>query len=989
VAAPKIIPTTPAFEPDDRQRQAIEHVDGPMLVVAGAGTGKTTVLTRRIARLIREQGVLPQYILATTYAENAAHEMSDRVQSELRGTNIAGLQAKTFHAYCNELLARAGKQFRVLDEKDLWIFLRRRIAEFHLDYFVRAANVGQFLGDLLSFMQRCQDELVTPERYAEYVAQLELGSLPAQRVSRSKDELSPEEVLGRCREISRVFTTVEQMLKADNLGSFGHMITHAHALLENDPALLAAERERTRYILVDEFQDANFAQVKILQMLAGETRNIFAVGDPDQAIYRFRGASSAAFGLFQHHFPGSKLVVLDKNRRSTTPILKNAFALISANPSTFPAGGASSFPYQRSPLVSTREEEAHKAGTELPSLAVDIVPLVDKTDKEVEAADLVQTIRERQKQFRCDWGDFAVIYRQHLHRDEVAEELSEAGIPFAIENMDVLATPDVRDVLACLGAVVSPVDGASLFRVSALPQFGIDPEKLRAGMKSAPKDSKGIAAVLAVIDGGSAVLETVRQTAEEIARAQAKGRKALDIVIRRFQLSRESMALDAFLDFVVRWETKPITESGSIGELVDYLADFREANGVVPLPAREENAVHLVSAHAAKGLEFDHVFIIRVNSGSFPCSFKEHLVDLPRELRDSESFAAGDDKQLDKEEERRLFYVAMTRARDTLTLYGRRGRGKTDPSPPGYLRDLLANRSLSPWIRQRNAHALQSQIFASATNAPSRTSEWLSMPPVTVMHTRLSPTAIETYKRCPLQFKLAREWNLPREVPAALHYGSVMHAVLKTYYESLRAGRPKTSEELLELFRASLADASIQERYQHDLYEKLGTKQLTAFFDACLRNPAPDVIHTEEMFEIQVGETTVAGRIDRMDRLSDGRVVVIDYKTGRSKSQKDADDSLQLSIYAMAAREKWQYDAGSLVFYNLEQNAAVSTTRSAAELDAVRTTVLDVAQKIADGKFEADPGFHCNFCPYLTLCPAKEKKLYTMPASKKAAHSRN
>ncbi len=338
----------------------------------------------------------------------------------------------------------------------------------------------------------------------------------------------------------------------------------------------------------------------------------------------------------------------------------------------------------------------------------------------------------------------------------------------------------------------------------------------------------------------------------------------------------------AFLNFVAYWEKKPITESGSIAELVDYLSYFREAGGVVPMPAREENAVHLISAHSAKGLEFKHVFILRVNPPSFPNSYREKLVELPRELRDPESFVEGDDKALSDEEEVRLFYVAMTRARDTLALYGRGGRGKKDPTPPGFLRDILANKSLAPFVRKRDAHALQAQIFAAAAEPVSRTSQWLSQPPITVLHTRLSATAVETYIRCPLQFKLAREWNLPREVPAALHYGSVMHAVLKTYYDSLGMGRPKTLDELLELFRTGLADASIQERYQHDLYERQGIQQLKDFLDACGREPIPDVLHTEEMFEISIGGTIVAGRIDRMDRLSDGRVVVID-RSGRTK----------------------------------------------------------------------------------------------------------
>ncbi len=159
MASTKFKPRGPAVIPDERQRQAIQHVHGPMLVVAGAGTGKTTVLTRRIAALIREGHARPEEILALTYTDNAAKEMRERVQEELRGADLSGLRAVTFHAYCNELLKENGRGFGVLDEKDLWILLRKRIRELQLSYFVRAANVTQFLDDLLDFLRRCHDEL--------------------------------------------------------------------------------------------------------------------------------------------------------------------------------------------------------------------------------------------------------------------------------------------------------------------------------------------------------------------------------------------------------------------------------------------------------------------------------------------------------------------------------------------------------------------------------------------------------------------------------------------------------------------------------------------------------------------------------------------------------------------------------------------------------------------------------------------------------------
>ncbi len=253
--------------------------------------------------------------------------------------------------------------------------------------------------------------------------------------------------------------------------------------------MLAKERQSARYILVDEFQDANFAQVKILSALAGDERNVFAVGDPDQAIYRFRGASSAAFGLFHRHFPGARLVVLEKNQRSTTAILQCAFALIDKNPPVFSGFNeftASTLGYKRNPLKSARDERAVAEGkTSPPNVAVEVVAL---SGRDYECADIVRTIEEKRRQLRCRWSDFAVLYRSHFHRDDIARELGEKGIPFTIENMDVLDTPEVRDLLACLGAVDSTADAASLMRVAALPQFKIDPEKFRSAMRAVPRD---------------------------------------------------------------------------------------------------------------------------------------------------------------------------------------------------------------------------------------------------------------------------------------------------------------------------------------------------------------------------------------------------------------------------------------------------------------------------------------------------------------------
>jgi len=978
-------PVARSLQPDERQRQAIEHVHGPLLVVAGAGTGKTTVLIRRIVRLIHENCARADEILALTYTDNAAAEMHERIQAELHAAS-SRLQVSTFHAYCNNLLIRNKKHFGVLDDKDLWIFLRKRIRELRLNYFVRAANISKFLDDLLEFTRRCHDELVGPDKYAEYVRRLERGELPIPRVCKSKDvdSLTDNEVLGRCREIANVYSKVEEMLTAENLGTFGHMITRAYELLRQEPELLAREREHARFILVDEFQDANFAQVKLLQLLAGEQRNIFAVGDPDQAIYRFRGASSAAFALFQHTFPAATVVALEKNRRSTASILKCAYALISKNPESF-GGTNAALRYKRAPLVSAREEEAAQKAQSLPSVPVEAV-LFSGKGKDLESSDVASVLRQRQRQLRCKWSDFAVIYRIHQHRDELVEQLAAQGIPYTIEGMDVMDAGEARDLFACLGAVVSANDDASLFRVGALPQFAIDPEKLRARIQALPRDTErgGVASVLGQIEGGAAVLSALQEVRDEIARTSAKSRGALEIIIRKFGFQRSSPVLAAISEFVSRWETKSIVRTKELAELLEYLEYFREARGAIPLATPDRDAVRLMTAHAAKGLEFNHVFILRANSNSFPASYRESLVEFPRELRDVDSVAPQDDKTLHDQEERRLFYVAMTRARDSLAIYAKRGTGQ-DPTPAGYLRSLLKDSTLRDSLRQRAARGFQTDLFAQAAPATAtRLAQWVELPPALDLSAKLSASAAQTYETCPLQFKLEREWKIPGEVPAAMQYGASMHRVLRSYYDSVRFSRTMSDDAVIELFRVDLRDARIQDPYQHDLYETQGIAQLKEFLAACQNRAIPEVLHTEEFFEVKLGETTVVGRIDRVDKLPGGEIVITDYKTGKPQSQEDADESLQLSIYALAAREKWGYRADHVVFHNLEENSFVVTRRSDVQLQEARLKVEEVAAKIAAGEFEAKTGFHCWFCAYRTLCPATEKRLYSISGATKA-----
>jgi superfamily I DNA/RNA helicase/RecB family exonuclease len=978
------------FTPDSQQKKAIDHVHGPMLVVAGAGTGKTTVLVERVVRLIESGAAPADEIVAVTFTHNAALELRERVASRIGALWAGALQVCTFHAYCNNLLTRAGKNFTPLTREDLYVLLRRELRNLGLKYYIRAAKPGQFLNSLLTFFDRCDDELVTATRYREYVEEVKAGKHPLPRVLKSDamESLKREEVIDRCEEIAIVFSRVNEMLAERSLGTFGQQISRAVRLLAEDAQMRGNEQSHARFILIDEFQDSNIAQIKLCKLLAGDTQNIFAVGDPDQAIYRFRGATSGAFDHFCKEFSNVQQVALTQNRRSLGPILRCAFRVIDQN-------SASLNGLRRQPLVSAREAAGEKGQ------AVELTYIPSQLTADVEAIEVADAIEKLHRQCpghatrtgreRCSWKHIAILFRQHTHREQLARELTKRRIPVVVRGVDVLDTPEVRDAMAVVRAITNRGDNAALFRVASLPMFAIDPAELRAALSAAGRHAR-LETVLAKVKGGPRILEMqeqARAAAEQVAHQAAA---VLEIGIKHFAITK-SEAVRALQSFTAGWLQKNLTVSGSIEEFLEYLQFYTEANGRVCLPEPEDSydAVQFMSVHIAKGLEFPHVFVLRATSGSFPSHYQEDLFEFPAALRDSLATAEGDPKELHKEEERRLFYVGMTRARDTLSLYGKRSSSKKQPmppcyieaSPPGFMREIVADKSVLQDCSARLVEPrLDIQASRAETQAYSPAAEWMLLPPARSMDSiSLSATRIETYNLCPLRFKIETDWNLPGEPAPAMQFGNAVHTALKAYNDSIQAGRPLSQPDLLQVFVTQMEISAFEDPHQRKLYLEQGLKQLAEFYYLRNLEPRAEVLSTEKVFSIIIGGVKVVGRIDLAQRSRQGGITILDYKTGVAKDEEEADKSLQLSIYALAAQQEWNELPESVAFYNLENNAEVRTARSLEDLEGARARIMEVAQSIQAGKFRPKTGFHCQWCGYRELCPAQEEPLYSIASA--------
>jgi DNA helicase-2/ATP-dependent DNA helicase PcrA len=966
------------------QRRAIEHTDGPLLVIAGAGTGKTRVITERIRHVLEQDETLTgENILGLTFTLKAAGEMKARVMKTC-GERAAGITLSTFHSFCESLLKETKSGRLLLDKVDHWILLRRNMRRLQLDKYRRLAEPGQFLSDFIEFFSRCQDELVSSadyERYAEGLA----AKLEAERALLDEDTYGERlETVEQQREIARAYRASEELLREKNRLTFGSLITGAIELLEKDAALREQLQQRFRHILVDEFQDTNIAQLRLIELLAGQGRNVIAVGDNDQAIYRFRGASFGSFQIFLQRFANWKKgddssryrVTLTENYRSTPNILRVATEVISHNEVS------ADFPTKSLTAVKPEGEK---------------IRIAEVASPEAEAQWVADEI-ERLHNAGRKWRDIAILYRQHAHRDGVVEQLAQRGIPFAIAGLSILDHPLVKDVIANLRLIVKPYDDVACARVLSAPAWKLQPESLLRLTEKA-RGKKGAKSLFDALQlpQGQLPFDAAHPAPTELLAFHAAQRKklrkntareTLDDVIEWLEVAQRAAERDRkyvrrLVEFAKEWEAK--SETRSLTEFVEYLEYFQQANGSIALDDDAPgDAVQLMTVHGAKGLEFSHVFVLRVNSGSFPPWKRPMLFEFPVELM-KEELPEGD---FHIQEERRLFYVALTRAQDRLTLTTFIEDMLMDPAVKR--RDV---RQIAPKLADATeeengqADAGEGSLFQGAGEPPrifSRIAAWAeTFHPAPFEPLTLSPSAVAGYRACPQQYLFERMWMLRGTPKATYTFGRVMHSTIRRVMLEFKKGNRLAFEDAERIYQMEWSDVGFEDEYQEEEYKKDGLEQLRTFH-AALTASAPEILEQERGFELALPDNVVVnGRIDQINSLGktarSHEVEVVDYKTGTPRKQQEANKDLQLSVYAIAAKEILELNPVKLVFHYLQNNERQETTRNAKQLDEAQRVILETAANIRAGDFPAKPGFQCRSCAYRAICPAYEERLAAQP----------
>ena len=982
--------TSDAFaELNAEQLAVVEHGDGPLLVVAGAGTGKTRVITRRICHLLETNPELSgENILGLTFTDKAAGEMKSRVV-KAAGERAEGVWLSTFHKFClDKILCEANPSLRGIDDVEHWVLLRRNIRELALKHFTRLASPGEFLSDFVKFFSRCQDELVTAEDYQRYVDGLRKGYEVRKNSLDDEARAAEEENLARQEEVARAYRISERLQREKNLVTFGGQLMQAVQILQRDKERLERLREQYRYVLVDEFQDTNIAQLELLWLLAGEHHNIVAVGDDNQAIYRFRGASFGSFTIFFERFceaakgaraEGLPLKSLTQNYRSTKRILDIASQVIQHNerPTFLPHRG-----------LNTENPAGEK------------IRIAEFATQEEEAWWVASEV-ERLHDAGRKWRSCAVLYRKHAHRTRIVDVLRRKKIPFVIRGLSVLSNTLVRDLLAYLRLVAIRSDNVACARVVAAPYWGFEPQDL-VRMAERGGGKRSLLEVLEAPQGELAfrpemktaeLLQFLKELRQLAARANATNvfdRLVAGLALSPLPSDADRLNLERFAAFLAEWESK--SEEKSLVAFIEYFDFFLEAGGeITQTEEPADDAVQLLTVHAAKGLEFDHVFLLTLSDGDFPARPQAPVLEFPAELMKEEQPKG----EFRIQEERRLFYVAMTRARRRLTLCTVVNKRKK-PSP--FLEDILEDpklkamhaEQLAPKVRMPTdeetvgslpADPQRPQLFPAIpenSRAYSRIALWAkAYHPPSGEPLQLSASAIETYKSCPMKYLLQQVWGIRGGPQAMMTFGNVMHTTIREFVREIRKRRNVPFEEVAAIFEREWRAAGFQDDYQEEEYRKAGLEQLQAFCASYAKEPA-DVMHQEKAFELPLDPNVVIlGRMDQINRLKDSgphAIEIVDYKTGNPKQAKQADQSLQLSLYAIAAEEVLELEPERLVFYNLTTNEAVETTRTEKALKKAKDTVAEVADLIRVGEFPAKPNFFiCRHCDYRPICPGHEQ----------------
>ena len=950
------------------QREAVTHETGPLLIIAGAGTGKTTVITHRIAHLIATRKARPSEILALTFTDKAAGEMEERVD-ELVPYGYADVQISTFHAFGDRLIKENALElglspdFRVLTKAEQVIFLRDHLFEFPLRHYRPLGDPTRHLQAMATLFSRLKDEDVGAD---EYLAHAE-GLLAA-----AGDDAARTEAEGHV-ELARTYGQYQTLMARLGQIDFGDQIVEVLRLLRTRAHVLRRCQERYRFILVDEFQDTNYAQFEVVKLLAAKHRNVTVVGDDDQAIFRFRGASMSNILDFDRTYPDARKVVLLENRRSPQAVLDAAYQLIQHNnPDRLEVA-------QRidKKLLSTGPEGRPRVGEPPRHLAFDTVS--SESDR---VAEMIADEHARGRAYR----DCAVLVRANNDADAFLRALNMRSIPWTFSgNAGLYGRPEIRLLIAFLRSVAHTDDSVSLHYLASSDIYQVPIVDLTACATYADRRHRTLFQVLRQVpaeldlsEEGRAVIGRLIADLErymELARETPTGELLYQFLVDSGLMTRYAKApaeqeqeVQNVSKFFTRVrEAAHVLQYDHVREFVNHLDALMDAGDDPPVAEADTDtpAVRVLTVHKAKGLEWPLVFMVNCVQQKFPTSRRGEALEMPLGLI-KDTLPAGD---FHLQEERRLFYVGMTRAKEALYLTGAEDMGgrKKWKTSQFVVEALDLPKDAARPFKAKAIEALQ-------RNAPPPAPEEGGLAPIppgeplTVSHNQ-----VDDYETCPLKYHYIHVKRIPIRQHHNVVYGSAIHKAIEFYLRRRAVGNFTSLEDFLRAFDDAWRNEGFLTREHEEQRKRAGVEALTRFYheeEASGQKPT----EVEREFGFALGATRVRGRFDRIDDTPEGSVV-IDYKSSDVTEQKKADqrakESLQLKMYALAQKEMTGRLPVRVELRFLESGLTGGHTPTDKDLDEAVEAIRTAAAGIRARRFEPTPGYQtCRYCAYNQICPS-------------------
>ena len=987
------------------QLRAVTHGEGPLLVVAGAGTGKTQVITRRIAWLIATRRAKPSEILALTFTEKAAAEMQLRVD-QLVPYGYTDTAIGTFHAFGDRIIREYALELglptdvRVLSRAEVVIFLREHLFAFELDAYRPLGDPTRFLGSLATLFSRCKDEDIGPAAYVAHAASLAKASLAA------PDDGALAEEARRQTELARAFARYQELLGENGFIDFGDQVSLALRLVRGSAAARTELQARFRYVLVDEFQDTNRAQSELVSIIAEPHRNVTVVGDDDQSIYKFRGAAISNILGFRDRYRSARTIVLRRNYRSLAPILDASYRLVRFND-----------PDRLEVKAGISKRLRPERSTDGESAPVRLEAFATRTEE-------------------CDWiaagigrrigagarpRDFAVLVRTNGDADAILRSLNLGAIPWRFSGTSGLyARPEVRVLLAFLRAIADLSSSVDVYGLASSEIYGLGGEDLTAIVTTARRRNRSLWDILEELDRQPGILRIAPETRAVVTRLVADLRSYSELAHRRSAgevlygflrgtgtLARlaatDTVAAEEALRNIARFFDIVRSQAALLADdratfVAGHLQTLIEAGDDPPTADidPDADAVAVLTVHKAKGLEFPVVFMPGLVAGRFPVPGRRDPLGLPLALVE-ETLPEGD---FQLQEERRLFYVGMTRARDELILshavdYGGGVARRLSPFVLEAL-DLPANggASAGPIVASVQSTLDRLDVLAPAEPPPAIPRGPIDEPLL------LSFGAIDAYLSCPAKYRYGHVLRLPVPLHHAMIYGSALHKAVQEFHRRHARGDVMTEEDLAASFELAWSNEGFLTRDHEEARLAAGRDALRRFRDEQLLPGAVIPAYVERDFSFSLDGNRIRGRWDRVDiepaeatpaaepaaqqadtvaptlgLTGHERVTITDYKSSdvrdAVKARQRTRDSLQLQIYAMGYEAMTGRLPDRLQLHFLDSGVVGGVDVDAKRLAKARRTIAIAAAGIRAREYGATPSrVTCSYCPFRTICPS-------------------